>query len=663
MFFAGWTESELLLLSGGLAMKKLLFFAAILVAVQAASMHVPAVDAEGKGALTVIDVKAISGKGDVFVSVTPLTGANTQQSEKTAVKIAAEKAGVDAGKYDVLFRIKSDAEIVDGPSAGAAMTLLAYSEFSKKRLRTDLAISGTIERDGSVGKVGGIFEKTLAVAESKKFKVFLVPRGQAIQNGVDLREYGRRQGLQVVEVSKIDDAIKYATNTTEGSTLEVEEEILPPLKLEPFPATRKAEAFKKIAEEQIAEAAALFAGLKDKNTAVAVSVEDSLNTSRKLLDNGYSYSAANSAFLATIALEETSAFNWTREEFSRKFSELDVERDATSFAEPTMENAEWVAAAKMRWYWAGRRLEDARKKAGLLPTAFLVEDYALAKEWLGAAKKLNSIAEKIGGEKISELAFRETASRLLSEAEKLGDDDALTEEDADNLESAKQAFQNSDYLAAALNLEFVLAYSEANAETLDKTFKEIYDSICANASSLQDCLPQEALERESAWAELYEAHGYYYVQEANRTGQGEYAVNALKMLLLAERIEELFAEVSTAPITTEEPTTGAPSTPPPSQMQVSVTASVPAQNSARDIVLLLLAAIVVLIAILVFSVGRRVRAGRLDRQEDYAKKLDRLDDLLVEGKISERNYDRLMEKYSRLAGREEKEPRKGRKRK
>ncbi|MCX6768179.1 MAG: hypothetical protein NTY90_05660 [Candidatus Micrarchaeota archaeon] len=137
---------------------------AVLAASSAAlsSMPVPAVDTEGKGIVTVISADAIKGHdGGVYVDVEPFVSVETQNSGKVAAKIAAEKAGAKLSDFLVLFRVNTTAEIVDGPSGGAALMLLAYAEFSGKKLRYDLTATGTIELDGSIGKVGGVASKRL----------------------------------------------------------------------------------------------------------------------------------------------------------------------------------------------------------------------------------------------------------------------------------------------------------------------------------------------------------------------------------------------------------------------------------------------------------------------------------------------------------------------
>ena len=68
---------------------------------------------------------------------------------------------------------------MDGPSAGGAMTVLLVSEIQGKSINDKILMTGTIEPDGTIGKVGGIAEKA-DVAGKYGAKIFLVPQGQAI---------------------------------------------------------------------------------------------------------------------------------------------------------------------------------------------------------------------------------------------------------------------------------------------------------------------------------------------------------------------------------------------------------------------------------------------------------------------------------------------------
>jgi PDZ domain-containing protein len=78
--------------------------------------------------------------------------------------------------YDFPFPIKINSDQIGGPSAGLAWTLGIINSLSGGHLtggRT-IAASGTIRPDGSVGDVGGLEQKTVAV-ENAGATVFFVP--------------------------------------------------------------------------------------------------------------------------------------------------------------------------------------------------------------------------------------------------------------------------------------------------------------------------------------------------------------------------------------------------------------------------------------------------------------------------------------------------------
>ncbi|MEM4650105.1 MAG: S16 family serine protease, partial [Candidatus Bathyarchaeia archaeon] len=133
-------------------------------------------------------------------------------------------------KTDVILTViaESNVNVVDGPSAGAAITIAIISAILNKTLRSDIFITGTINPDGSIGWVGGIPEKAIAAAKQNATK-FLVPKGQKIVSilmpekkepipgvtivtykieNIDLSEYLKQLGYktEVVEVEYITEA-------------------------------------------------------------------------------------------------------------------------------------------------------------------------------------------------------------------------------------------------------------------------------------------------------------------------------------------------------------------------------------------------------------------------------------------------------------------------
>lgn len=209
--------------------------------VRTASANIAAVSADGKGLITTLTVEISPGIGRILVHTHPLVGFDFQYAHRTAVNVASILTGYaldDDGEglkgADVLFSVSTRAgeaieiQAIDGPSAGAAATVATVAALENKRVKEDVIITGTINPDGSVGPVGGIFEKASAVNELGA-ELFLVPYGQSVltmyvevvkQRGpfqwvtyepviVDLNEYAEEQGwgLEIREVSTIEEAI------------------------------------------------------------------------------------------------------------------------------------------------------------------------------------------------------------------------------------------------------------------------------------------------------------------------------------------------------------------------------------------------------------------------------------------------------------------------
>lgn len=124
-----------------------------------------------EGTVMDITVDIREGRGLVLVNTETPTGVDFQTSARTAVQVAQVTTGADLSERDVIFSIKSkdsagDLQIVDGPSAGAAMTVLLAAELEAgdnvAQIKQDVLMTGTINSDGTVGPVGGIPEKAIA---------------------------------------------------------------------------------------------------------------------------------------------------------------------------------------------------------------------------------------------------------------------------------------------------------------------------------------------------------------------------------------------------------------------------------------------------------------------------------------------------------------------
>jgi Lon-like protease len=116
--------------------------------------------------------------------------------------------GISASTEDLKLQFPVDVTIdpgaVSGPSAGLAFTLTIIDKLSPGDLTggKNVAVTGTIELDGTVGDVGGVPQKTAAAIDAGA-KLFLVPSSE-------VREAKARAGsaMKVVGVDTIDDALR-----------------------------------------------------------------------------------------------------------------------------------------------------------------------------------------------------------------------------------------------------------------------------------------------------------------------------------------------------------------------------------------------------------------------------------------------------------------------
>ena len=141
-------------------------------------IKVPAVDREGNGVMATLSVEVKPGIGRTLVDINQiLFWVDTQGSIRIAKIVAANVTGLDLSKYDIIYSIQANASVIEGPSAGAAMSIATIIELENKTINKDVTISGTLDENGIIGQVAGIVAKAQA-AEDNGMNLFLVPEGQ-----------------------------------------------------------------------------------------------------------------------------------------------------------------------------------------------------------------------------------------------------------------------------------------------------------------------------------------------------------------------------------------------------------------------------------------------------------------------------------------------------
>jgi len=193
-------------------------------------LKVPAVDENGNGVVTKLVVETQSGQGRVLTDVNNLLfWIDTQYSIQTAQRVAANISKINLTDIDIIYAIETNASLIEGPSAGAALTIATIAALENRNLNESVMITGTINPDGSIGPIGAVAEKAQA-SKDVGATLFLVPEGQGTEvnykpvqsckklgpitycttkyetEKIDISE---SVGITVKEVSTVDEALKY----------------------------------------------------------------------------------------------------------------------------------------------------------------------------------------------------------------------------------------------------------------------------------------------------------------------------------------------------------------------------------------------------------------------------------------------------------------------
>lgn len=113
-------------------------------------------------------------KGAGQVRFNDTAGSMAKDSVFNAASVIRKITDKDIKDYDIHVNVVGGGKI-DGPSAGAAITVCIISALLEKPIRQDIAITGEISLRGNIKPVGGIFEKVYG-ARRKGINLVLVPK-------------------------------------------------------------------------------------------------------------------------------------------------------------------------------------------------------------------------------------------------------------------------------------------------------------------------------------------------------------------------------------------------------------------------------------------------------------------------------------------------------
>ncbi|WP_374111525.1 Lon family ATP-dependent protease [uncultured Clostridium sp.] len=124
-------------------------------------------------------------------------GSMAKDSVFNAASVIRKITDKDIKDYDIHVNVVGGGRI-DGPSAGAAITIAIISALLEKPIRQDVAITGEISLRGNIKPVGGIFEKIYG-ARRKGIKLVVVPKANEKEVPLELND------IEVKSINRIEE--------------------------------------------------------------------------------------------------------------------------------------------------------------------------------------------------------------------------------------------------------------------------------------------------------------------------------------------------------------------------------------------------------------------------------------------------------------------------
>ncbi len=660
-------------------------------------MKIYAVTSDGQGLVATLDLKIEPGTGKIWSSVTPLVGTTTQNAEKAAVKVA-QKYFSATSKYDYKFSINSSASAVDGPSAGAAMTLLTVALLTDRPVPDNVSLTGTISEDGRVGPVGGVYEKAKE-ASRVGTKLFLIPKGEAIQTvklpegvtSVNILDYAPKSwGMKVAEVQTLDDAIELAYSriedidvNSEGAKaipefvpekLRLNQKTLGPFKVLTTNYLKKTKKNIAIARNSLSSSLLEDGELTHDLVEILNNSEQTAGRSDVLNEQNYLYSAANFAFLANVNALIVSEVSDDPKLLDPDSSSLDIKlvelrRELSNFEDQLSgdvpkEGVEWYASAQQRFTYAKNTVEklsteqtvvvkglDSDAKSGALAR---LRDYAFAVAWLDVAKDFYSLAKQDANPVKSPTgALQQSADMAISDAKKyvskLDDKNPSKPDISRRLEAAKKERDLNWLEAAMFDASSARALARAEQETADMNHDDLRGLLNSKITSIEKAWADS--NSSSGWSALYLAHSKYFLSSANyydKSSLTETSSDNLKsgygLALLAEEESAAAAKIvgAYASLVPERPKEApAPFSPVPS--------SAPPGFSNRPVLGLVLAIGALFAIILAGILGFMIATGKKDplavQISRSREMLKAADEQFMAGAISKEGHNAMKRKY------------------
>jgi hypothetical protein len=562
-----------------------------------ATIHAPAVILQtNNGTLTTIKLNVTAGNGTVNITGPLSVGQSTINSSEAAAMVASSALGLNYKNYNFHYRIEDSGANVSGPSAGTAMTLLALSALSHKRLLNDFTVTGVINYNGTIGEIGGVYDK-IETAKANHMRFIMVPN--AGNDSLETEIYylaSRYFGIRVIPIYNVSQAFSYATGSVPVSGLNVSFNVSDNYNISGIPQASLScsNQCNQTALANLAHFTLNFTNASIRNVSIlkgfapiAENMSINLAYAEQLAQKGYYYTSADVAFIDFI---NSFMFQNPNLSISRGMDLLNsVSYYCSSLNPPplTRSNYNDVLNGELRQLWGNVTINalisqynsTAIDSDGVLRNVYsAAEAYA----WCKAASQIYSESTPSGSYQAVNVSpqLKQVAQSAISSA--------LSSTSSSSVPSvyiigAKAALNQGNYALALLDSDYIVSDEQGIQPNVSEAAMHNATASLINSS------------RFGSWATQFADEALFYMNESSLVSpqrsrsmlsSGYYA--ALLGSEISNSTREIYGMLTTAPVTRPSTTT-----------QPSTSYALP--STINIIIILLLIIIALLLATLVVA--------------------------------------------------------------
>jgi hypothetical protein len=502
------------------------------------SLRAPAVIlSNNTGSLTTINLTVYKGNGTVEITGPTVVGQSFSDSVRAAAQYATQYLNLNFSNYTFDYHVVGT-DNVSGPSGGAAMTLLAISALSNMPLQPNFTITGTISPNGSIGLIGGAYDKASA-AKSSGMRYLLVPGVPNTSLESELYTLiESRYGIPLIPVSNISAAYAYAFYNVKDPWAYADSydfyinysiSNLPTAPLNCSNACNES-AFTILSNDTSSLADSEISGLGKNFTNVSIQLNRVLSQSQSIAGKGYLYTGDDYAFLDYV---DTFFFSSAYLNISSGMAVLDAVHGKCASIQPpvmTSANYEYVIGGELRQAWGiyNSNSTIAEYNASIMTSDDVLIAMRQAGEsnaWCSASTYMYNIAQGIGGTPV-----RTNSSQLSTLAAQRVNQAITYSPGSQYTAVAQEALAVRNYPLAILDSDYAFASANASSISSKMNVSQLYNMSTAMADNSTF----------GVWATQFANEAYFYAYQAtqakNQTTAHTYAAQALSTAMLAHQI-------------------------------------------------------------------------------------------------------------------------------